>query len=274
MKTKHEKAVCKTIANFIANRKNQVIRRIDYPDENERNTPAVDMLIECPGVEIVLEHTKIESYPEQIVDGCRIKKLLGPIKSEFEGQLPLPGHYELLIAIGAVKGAKQSKLIRERLIKWIEEKAPLLKIGSSDVAPEHYISEKPAGVPFEVTLYRWPGRDGKFTWCLFAPEDLEDMRERRISKALEEKCPKLCKAKGSNRISILLLESDDISLANSFLISRALAKEIASRPDVPDEIYLAETEIKPWSVSVLKEGPTLFSYGNNLGPYELCAVTE
>jgi hypothetical protein len=274
MKTKHEKAVCKIIADFIANRKNQVIRRTDYPDEKERNTPAVDMLIECSGVEIVLEHTKIESYSEQIADGCRIKKLLGPIKSKLEGQLPLPGHYVLSTAIGAVKGAKQSKLIRERIIEWIEEKAPLLKIGSPDVAPEHYIREKPTGVPFEVTLCRWPGRDGKFSLGLFAPEALEDMREKRISKALEEKCPKLCKAKGSNRISILLLESDDISLANPFLISRALVKEIASRPDVPDEIYLVETEIKPWLVSVLKEVATLFSYGNNLGPYELCAATE
>lgn len=272
MNTKHEKVVCKTTADFIVRRKNLRIRKIDYPDENNRNTPAVDMLIECSDVEIVLEHTKIESYPEQIADNHRIRQLLEPIKTELEGQLPVPGHYELTIAIGAVKGAKQVKFIQKNIIDWIKEKAPLLKVGSPDVAPDHYIKERLTGVPFETTLYRWPGRDGKLFYSRFAPEDLEEMRKQRISKALKEKCPKLIKARESNRISVLLLESDDICLANPLLISKALAKEIGSRSDVPDEIYLIETAIKPWLVSVMKEGTILFSYGNNLGPYSIEAV--
>ena len=98
MNTKHEKVVCKNTVDFIVRRKNLRIRTIDYPDENNRSTPAVDMLIECSDIEIVLEHTKIESYPEQIADNHRIRQLLEPIKTELEGQLPVPGHYELTIA--------------------------------------------------------------------------------------------------------------------------------------------------------------------------------
>lgn len=92
-------------------------------------------------------------------------------------------------------------------------------------------------------------------------------------KYWNRKCwPKLIKARESNRISVLLLESDDICLANPLLISKALAKEIGSRSDVPDEIYLIDTAIKPWLVSVMKEGTILFSYGNNLGPYSIETV--
>ncbi len=272
MEKKHEKQVCDTIIHFIAKRKHLTVNKICYPDKEKRNSaPSVDRIIECPGLEIVLEHTLIESYPEQISDSKRVDKLLGPLRTKLTGQLPKPGHYELSIDVGAVKGAKDTKNIQTALIKWIKEKAPILRVGSPNVSPSHYIREEPLGVPFQVTLYRWPRRDGEFWISVNAPEDLKKQKRHRIRKALDDKCPKLYNTKGNVRISILLLESDDMFLANCCDTAKALANELKGRDDAPDEVYLVDTEIvmKEWVVWVLKEGTKLFQDIENPGPYYL-----
>jgi len=275
MEDKHEDQVCNTLVQFIAKRKGVIIDRGYCPDKDkDNNQPSVDRLVKCSGLEIVLEHTLIESYPEQIADHCRIKELLGHVKSEVEGQLPIPGHYELSLAVGAVKGAKDTKSIQRALIRWIENEAPSLLIGSPDVAPRHCTTEKPAGVPFEVTLYRWPGNDGKFYFSLIAPENLEAKRAQRIREALEKKCPKLHNARGKERVSILLLEADDISLGNHLQINKALTDELSSRNDVPDDIYLVSTELEEWCVWILKEGTKLFRDIQDCGPHYLHAATQ
>jgi len=270
MEKNHEKQVCDTIIHFITKRKNLTINKICYPDKEKRNSaPSVDRIIKCCGSEIVLEHTLIESYSEQITDSKRVANLLGPLRIKLTGQLPKPGHYELLIDAGAVKGAKDTKNIQTALIKWIKEKAPLLQVGSPNVAPAHYIREKPAGVPFEATLYRFPRHDGELWIKLLAPNNLESKRKKRIRKAFDDKCPKLFKAREGNRISILLLEYDDIFLGNDLEIGQDIIEELTSRNDVPDEIYLVDTCITKWSVSVLKEGIGLFPNIQNLGPHYL-----
>jgi hypothetical protein len=268
----HEDQLCDTIVQFITQRKSVSICGIDCPDEEkDTNLPSVDRLIRCSGVEIVLEHTLVESYPEQIADVCRVKEIMGLVKSKVQGSLPVPGHYEVSLGAGAVKGAKNTKTIQEALVRWIKSKAPSLLIGSPDVAPHHYITERLTGIPFEITLYRWPRNDGKFRFTFFAPDDLEAKRIERISKALERKCPKLNKARGYSRVSILLLEADDISLGNHLLIGKALKSALLPRRDVPDDIYLVETELREWCVWILKEGDKSFENVEDPGPHYLHA---
>jgi hypothetical protein len=269
VKKDHRKQVCNTLACFIARRKGITIKRIRYPDEEQRNVKAVDVLVESSSSEIVIEHTLIESYPGQIAEHSRIQELLKPLQTMLAGKLPTPGHYELSVAVGAVKGAKDTERIQSALIKWVKNKAPSLQMGSPDVAPAHYITEKPRGVPFEVTLYRWPYSDGKFWIILQAPEDLEEKRRQRISKALEEKCPKLFKARSDKRDSVLLFELDDISLGNHIAVANVISEELNLRNDIPDEIYLVRTEIRPWEVWVLKEGTRFFRGIENAGPHYL-----
>ena len=143
----------------------------------------------------------------------------------------------------------------------------MLRLGSPDVAPDHYKREKPDGVPFKVTLYRWSGNDGKFWITEDAPEDLAEKKRERIREALEEKCPKLWRARGNNRTSILVLELDDISLGNHVSVGQALSQEPVHRSDAPDEIYLVRTERDEWVVWVLKEGVSLFRDVADPGPY-------
>ncbi|MHC4297416.1 MAG: hypothetical protein ACYS7Y_08960, partial [Planctomycetota bacterium] len=196
-----------------------------------------------------------------------------PLKSKLRGQLPTPGHFELAVDTGTTKGTKWTKEpIQNALIKWIKDKAPLLQLGSPNTAPHHHVREGPHGVPFQVTLYRWPRHDGELRISMNAPASLQDRRRQRISEALERKCPKLCQAREDKRISILLLESDDMSLGNCWATGQATADEMATRNDLPDEVYLVETDIEPWTVWILKDGTDVFPSVENPGPYYLDCI--
>ena len=52
--------------------------------------------------------------------------------------------------------------------------------------------------------------------------------------------------------TVLMLESDDIALTNHVLVGECLAAVLPERTDLPDEIYLVETEVKTWTVRCMK----------------------
>lgn len=266
-----QKVVCEATCAFIAKRKNIVFSTVRIPDEGERNKEAIDMHCVGKDLELVLEHTRIESFPEQITNGIWLVNLLKPLEESLSNSLPMPGHYNLVVASSAIAGVKNKDRIRLALIKWIKEKAPMLEIGSPATAPRHYIREIPTGVPFEVTLYRWPRMDGRFLFSQYIPDNLRERRKERIRRAFEDKCPKLKAAKTKDSIlSVLVLESNDIALGNHVDIGIVAIEEISLREkDIPDEIYLVETEIKPWVLWVLKEKFYLFPEGINYGPHYL-----
>jgi hypothetical protein len=267
MKKEHEKKVYKIVLDLIHKRKRIKPNHVRFPDEEERNKEAVDVLAEYAGGRIVIEHTVIESYIGQRDDYSRIIKLLKPLEKTLENELPKPGHYSLTINVGATKGAKNTDSIRNNLIVWIKATAPLLKIGSPRTAPDHYRQEKPQGVPFEVTLYRFEGNNGKFFIMLNCPKDVETQKKARLEIAFKRKCPKLAKAKQDKDISILLLEMNDISLGNIASVAQDVQDILPKQSNIPDEIYLIRTELEKWEVWVLKEGDNLFEDVMEAGPH-------
>ena len=141
-----------------------------------------------------------------------------------------------------------------------------LEIGSPQSAPRHYVREQPLGVPFEVTLSRWPHNDGKLWLADFVPEDLEGKRRLRIRIALEEKWPKLQRAAHEGGTTILVLESSDIALSNTHSVASAFLQELDRRQgENPDQVWLVETETEPWYVLKLKEGDQIFRANHYLG---------
>lgn len=49
-----------------------------------------------------------------------------------------------------------------------------------------------------------------------------------------------------------MLESDDLALTNHGLVGEALVGLLAECADLPDEIYLVETDLDPWTVHCMK----------------------
>jgi hypothetical protein len=271
----HRKRVCDAFAGYIAKRKDIEINKVSYPDKKDRTDKEVDVLIKHKDGEIVIEHTRIESFTKQIERETHLQKLLWPLRTKLSGQLPI-GDFELSVDVKGVKRAKNIKEIQVYLIKWIMQKAPLLSLGPADTetlinqafqlndkeietSTTHCIREKPDGVPFEVSLCRFPGY-GEFERSLYiylnVPEDLEEKRKVRINEAIGKKCPKLNTARSrcQNGTSIFLLELNDISLGNANHVYDAFDNEFIGRNDVPDEIYLLRTETDEWMIWIFKEG--------------------
>ncbi|MFQ5658187.1 MAG: hypothetical protein ACE5G5_11640 [Candidatus Methylomirabilales bacterium] len=267
-KRKHERKVCEAVIHVMGNRKRETLSVVGVPDEKERQEKAVDFRLRGTSSEFILEHTRIESFPGQITDDRQFVNLLGPLEAELSGTLPTPGHYVLDVAPGAVRGATRGQRVREALVAWVCKKAPALELGSPRTAPNHCIREVPTGVPFEVTLCRWPSLDGRFYIARSVRNDLEMKRRLRIGTALDDKCPKLRAAKFDGVTSVLVFESNDIALANCADIGEAFVKELSRRQDaIPDEVYLVETELERWAVWVLKEGSRLFPNVSEAGPH-------
>jgi hypothetical protein len=269
----HEKKVCIAIIDYIYTRKGIEIdsSKIKFPDKENRNIKSIDLLYDGGDISIAiaLEHTSIDSYMGQRDEIVRAEKLLKPLETILENKLPKPGHYKLYVDVGATKGATDTSAIIKRLVSWITTTAPSLDIGSPDTTPNHFRKGQPDGVPFEVTLRRWPRRDGKFIIVLNCPE-FEALRKERIEKALNDKCPKLLdKAKSEKAISVLILEMNDFVLGNPIEVASVIHELSQERTELPDDIYLVETDSNEWDIWVIKKGKLFFKDLQDTGPYLL-----
>ena len=110
-------------------------------------------------------------------------------------------------------------------------------------------------LPFNVQLHRRHGRGSRvFVGCI-VEGDGDALRLARVRRAFDSKCPKLAAWSGNDRVSVLVLEADDIQLSNVFLVFHAVEQVLAERADIPDVIIFVETDAGPMSGWVFKDGP-------------------
>ena len=83
-------------------------------------------------------------------------------------------------------------------------------------------------------------------------DDIESNRADRLRRALSDKCPKLLECKAEYARTVLVFESDDIALTNHHLVAEALASVLPERTDIPDEIYLVESDTNTWYTWLFK----------------------
>ncbi len=104
------------------------------------------------------------------------------------------------------------------------------------------------------------GREGSFRIGRSVPGDIENLRGDRIRVALETKLPKLAEAKGGEKISLLVLESNDMALSNFSVVASAVVSQLSQMEDHlwPDYIYLVETDLEPWWIYTIKEASSIF----------------
>ena len=89
-------------------------------------------------------------------------------------------------------------------------------------------------------------------WWDREEEDPETKRRTRLRRALAKKCPKLLQCKREGARTVLVLETDDFVLTNHVSVGQALSPVLDEREDAPDEIYLVEIGVKPWTVWTMK----------------------
>lgn len=254
------KRVIEKVLEFLSRAINLPCEITEFPDEIERRLPACDALAIVGRKNVAVEHTSIDSIPFQRRDDSRFKKVLGPLEDELAGKLPTSGHYHLVIEMNAIPTGVNWDDVSQSICAWCQKVAPTLEIRGPFTAPRHFARGMPEGVPSQVTLYRWPGRDGEFKAARFSPDDLERQRVKVIYQALASRGVKVARYRNSGFRTILILESDDIALANDSDIGQAFVNAInkcGSTP-LPDEVYLIQTEVEPYDFYCLKFGDALF----------------
>ncbi len=260
----NDKILCKIAAKAITERHNDTFDVLEIPDDIDRTNPAVDML--CAGKEhdYPIEHTLIESFPDQIYDNVRFVECFAPLEGILAGKLPKPGHYHFSIEVGEASEIKDPEKTREIVANWIERVAPKLVIYSPGGERNHYIKERLPELEFELKLYKEKGHESKDGSLLIMRSiseefNLDSMRCERIDTALERKCPKLKEARGEKCESILCLEYNDNGLGDNIAIADCIVKGLSKRDgDVPDHIVLVDTGTEPYYVHFIKDRELMF----------------
>ena len=232
----------------------------ERPDELNRRDQAVDLVgRDADGqARLVVEHTLVESFLNQRSTQIAATAMFMPLERQLSGQMPTPGHFHLTLEPSAVLGLKADvSRIRRWVTDWIRETAPSLELGSSKTAPAHFASVAVPDTDLEVTLRRWPHRDGEFALHFEAPPEEADVLTPSLEKAIKAKCPKLARAKEAypGSASLLLLQIHDLALGNLFDLDVVVQAWLApTTVDAPDHVWLVDTTDDPPSVMISKAG--------------------
>ena len=241
--------------------------KVRLPEEEGLDS-AVDVQVWIGSVEYAIEHTQIEAFADQIKTDKAYAKLIKPVIDQLSGTLPGPVVYALHFPSDTHLGVNSADLchVRRDLIAWIRAKAQCLyernrdKLERERASPRYLdcIEAKPPGLRYAVRfclrLASSESKQGALKPSRYAPdgEDLQARRTTRLREALSRKCPKLQRCKEDGARTVLVLESDDIALTDHVLVGECLNALLPERADLPDEIYLVETEINPWAVHCMK----------------------
>lgn len=268
---KNEQTLCKMVIHLIGDRRGEAITDAESVDTVIRTRPAVDWQFETPTARFAVEHTRIESFPNQIGKGKKFAQLLEPLETELAGRLP--GEFLLFVNVGAAKApAAKHVAIRSALSEWILANAHSLEAKEEVDFWENsncVLTAKLPNVPFDVTL----SRDTSYGSRLFIIQEPQGNSQLLlhdcIRETLKRKCPKLSVEQATGRISVLILESDDIALADRKAIAEAAVAELSVRNDAPEIVLWARTSTQPWKAWFIKEGSFVHPRIKQAGPFNL-----
>jgi hypothetical protein len=115
---KNEQLICKAMMTLIAQRRGERIISAQPVDVVVRDRPAVEWAFETTTAKFALEHTRIESFSNQIREGKLFAQMLAPLEAELAGKLP--GSFFLIVDVGAAKAPRtQHANIRKLLGEWV-----------------------------------------------------------------------------------------------------------------------------------------------------------
>ena len=278
---RNEGKACDAVVRCLEYRMGETRAAIRRP-EKESIGPPVDFHLMLGTREYAIEHTRIEAVPGLIRTGEGYAQLIKPVIAELSGTLPGPADYWLYFPLDTHLGVKKAELdrIRQGLIAWVRVKAQCLyernlnRLEREHKSPRYIdsIEANPPGFHYPVRLWVRPALSGSERGTLgharYAPgnEELEARRTVRLRQALSRKSPKLQRCKEDGARTVLVLESDDIALTDHVAVGECLAGLLVQREDLPDEIYLVETDVDPWTVHCMKLDTECWPMENSAEP--------
>jgi len=226
------------------------VRVVQWADEVERRTEAVELIAADDVGTIVVEHTRIESYPDQVDDRMAASKIF-PLHGVELPERPNAGRYTLTVrpAVLATVPYKERARVAQILTDWVREnvdRVPWPHVPGEPI----YITGSHPQLTFQWALWQAVpntiGLVGPYERVIqisySRPENLEEMRRDRLTATISKKVPKLLKAAGEDGRSILVLEERDTTLSSPLDVSLAMQAAAEDAP-MPDVIYMLNTRM-------------------------------
>jgi hypothetical protein len=253
----NEGKACDAVLRHIEAREQTMRHDLIFPEKTHSVGP-VELVCIVGTRRFAFEHTRIEPFAGHIQLEAEAKRHFQPITERVANQLPAESRFELEVPAGAMLDLndRTARPIQDALVRWILATAP----GLPTARPGRYIlpiqKVAPPGVPFAVSLHRWPRAGFPFPFLIrhLVEGDVEAGRLQRIREAYNRKVPKLLQWRRSGAQTILILEEDDIFLTNHFKVADALVQIEGSSTNRPDEVYLLSVFTSKWLITRLRVG--------------------
>jgi hypothetical protein len=242
----HERRICDLVAGLLLRWKNETLINPPYypEDENPPLSEAIDAIYTTNAGKYIFEHTTIETYPSQITEDYKVKKLLDSLENKLSRRIAEKGSYHIMFATEVLKDHNICSELVDHLTEWVSQNANKLEIGSNRTAPRHMIKDMFSirGKPLPVNMYRWPDNDISVKVVRSSPNDIFDKLLSQVKASLDRKIPKLIRwAKDNKAVPILVLETIDKALVHGTTIADAVSATIQSIIDQPEMIYIVQT---------------------------------
>ena len=263
----NESRVCDAVVRTLEKWTRETRSLIRHPDKEGTNPP-VDLRLKLGTQEYAIEHTRIESFENQISTFAITKTIIRYVRKHIPVPFPSLAYYSLQFPTNVLMPGGRSKRSQAlgNLVAWFREKEQILRERNSHcIVPvqDLYIANdrirgKPPGFNCEFELLHWPiaqfirREPGTFSFRYILPKDEEGLRLRSLQQTLSKKCPKLQKCKAEGARTVLILESSDPGLSSFEFRSNLLPSLLAECANAPDEIFLVETSTDNWLVQLLK----------------------
>ena len=241
---------------------------VRHPDR-EGASPPIDLRLRLGGQDYAIEHTRIESFENQIGTVAVANRIILHVRNHIPDPFPGPAYYELQFPINVTlpRGRDRRARALNGLVGWIRAGERILRDRNSGpslpMPPFHTANDSIEGTPpgfgCQFELLHWPVARfirrpaGTLSFRFIFPEDREALRADSLRQAFSKKCPKLhaCREEGAR--TVLVLESGDPGLVNFEFRGDLLPSLLAGCKDPPDEIFLVETcTDHRWRVWLLK----------------------
>ena len=222
-----DKKVIVLFVKYLADQGHHGIEVDAWPDEERPSE--IDAIAGPFGI----EHTSVDTIPNQRRDGAWFVRVVKPLEDEFRCRLPF--RLVLTFPYEGIQTGQDWSRITTALRNWILDIAPKLPIGT------HTIKGVP-GIPFEFYATKRSSSRAGLLFSRFAPND--QTFPDRLREHLDRKVRKLSPYKRKSKTTILLVESDDIALMNDGIMWDGLRSAYPDGlPQGLDQIWFADTSI-------------------------------
>lgn len=218
------------IDRFVAHlRKNgypnlQVDRR---PDEENRVSPDIDAI----AGPFAIEHTRIDTLPNQSRNNDWFDKVTGGLEKELSSQLPFG--LSIILEYNAITTNQDWKAINQALKNWIIKESPKIVNG-------HHVFGNVADISFKLTVFKDIDVPQGLFFSRFDPDD--NTLPNRLRVLCDRKVKKLAKYQVPGTTTVLLIENNDIALMHPIIMQQAIQDAYPhGLPAGVDKIWYADT---------------------------------